>query len=157
MLDVDLVHDPGAGRDDLEVVERALAPAQELITLLVALVLKPDVPLEGVGPAGDVGDDRVVDDHLGGGQRVDPGGFATELDDGLAHRGEVDDAWDTGEVLHDHARRRELDLGVRLGARIPAGEGADVACGDVGAVLGPQEVLEEDLEAERQLGAALHR
>jgi len=156
VLDVDLVHDSGAGRNDLEVVEGALAPAQELVALPVALVLELDVPLEGVRATGDIGDHRVVDDHLGGRQRVDPRRVATQLGDGLAHRGEVDDARHTGEVLHDHARRCELDLGVGLGTRVPAGEGADVARGDVGAVLGPQEVLEEDLEAERQLRAAFH-
>ena len=65
VLDVDLVHDAGAGRDDLEVVEGALAPAQELVALAVALVLDLDVALEGLGSAEDVGDHGVVDDHLG--------------------------------------------------------------------------------------------
>ena len=32
-------------------------------------------------------------------------GVATEVGDGLAHRGEVDDAGHAGEVLHDHAGR----------------------------------------------------
>ena len=45
VLDVDLVHDAGAGRHDLELVERGLAPAQELVALLVALVLELDVAL----------------------------------------------------------------------------------------------------------------
>ena len=48
VLDVDLVHDAGARRDDLEVVERGLAPAQELVALAVALVLDLDVALERV-------------------------------------------------------------------------------------------------------------
>jgi hypothetical protein len=43
VLDVDLVDDAGARRDDLEVVERRLAPAQELVALAVALVLELDV------------------------------------------------------------------------------------------------------------------
>ena len=92
VLDVDLVHDAGAGRDDLEVVERRLAPAQELVALAVALVLELDVALERVGAAGDVDLHGVVDDQLGGGERVDPAGVAAELDDGLAHGGQVDDA-----------------------------------------------------------------
>jgi hypothetical protein len=79
VLDVDLVHDAGAGRDDLEVVERGLAPAQELVALAVALVLELDVALEGVRRAEDVGDHRVVDDQLGRGQRVDLGRVAAEL------------------------------------------------------------------------------
>ena len=115
VLDVDLVHDAGARRHDLELVERGLAPAQELVALEVALVLEFDVALERVGRAEQVGDDRVVDDQLGRRQRVDLGRVAAELDDGLAHRGEVDDGGHAGEVLHDDAGGGELDLGVRLG------------------------------------------
>ena len=40
MLDVDLVHDAGARRDDAEAGEGVLAPAQELEALAVALELK---------------------------------------------------------------------------------------------------------------------
>ena len=103
VLDVDLVDDAGAGRHDLEVAERALAPAQELVALAVALVLDLDVALERLGRAEDVGDDGVVDDHLGRGERVDLLRVAAEVGHGLAHRGEVDDAGDAGEVLHHHA------------------------------------------------------
>jgi hypothetical protein len=53
-------------------------------------------------------------------------GSPPSVGDGLAHGGEVDDARHTGEVLHDHAGRRELDLGVGLGVLVPAGERADV-------------------------------
>src|SRR5699024_7201690 len=40
----------------------------------------------------------------------------------------------------------ELDLGVRLGTRVPLRERLDVLLGDVRAVLGAQQVLGEDLE-----------
>ncbi|CAB4707443.1 unannotated protein [freshwater metagenome] len=150
VLDVDLVHDAGAGRDDLEVVERTLTPAQELVALAVALVLDLDVALEGLRRAEDVGHHRVVDDHLGRRERVDLGGVAAEVGHRLAHRGQVDDAGHAGEVLHDHARRRELDLLVRLGVRVPGSEVADVVGGDVRAVLGAQEVLQQHLQREGQ-------
>ena len=100
-----------------------------------------------VGAAEHVEDHRVVDDHLGGGQRVDLVGVAAEVGDGLTHGGEVDDAGHAGEVLHDHAGRGELDLDARVGRRIPVGDGVDVVRGDVGAVLGAQQVLGEDLQA----------
>ena len=83
---------PVPGRDDLEVVERALAPAQELVALAVALVLDLDVALEGLGRAEDVGDHGVVDDQLGRRERVDLGRVAAEVGHRLAHGGEVDDA-----------------------------------------------------------------
>ena len=150
VLDVDLVDDAGARRDDLEVVERALAPAQELVALAVALVLDLDVALERLGRAEDIGDDRVVDDHLSRGEGVDLGRVAAELDHRLTHRGEVDDARDAGEVLHDHAGGRELDLLRGLRLRVPRTDRADVVGGDVRAVLGAQQRLQEDLEAERE-------
>src|SRR5690606_34983864 len=104
----------------------------------------------------DVEDDGVVDDHVGGGERVDLVRVAAEGGDGLTHGGEVDDTGDAGEVLHDHAGRGELDLGVRLGAGVPVGDGADVVGGDVRAVLGAEQVLREDLECVGEFLGAGH-
>src|SRR5690606_15532180 len=105
VLQVHLVHDSGARRHHLEVVEGGLAPAQELVALLVALVLQADVDGEGVTAARHVDDHGVVDDQLGRGQRVDLPGIAAEGGDRLAHGGQVDHAGNPGEVLHDHAGR----------------------------------------------------
>ncbi len=156
VLDVDLVHDAGARRHDLEVVERALAPAQELIALTVALVFDLDVALERVGGAEQIGDHRVVDHQVGRRQRVDLVRVATELADGLAHGGEVDDARHTGEVLHDHPRGGELDLHAGVGRRVPFRDRLDMVLGDVGAVLGAQQILGEHLEAVRKFLGAGH-
>ena len=83
---------PVPGGTTLKSSKARLAPAQELVALAVALVLELDVALEGVGAAEHVGDDRVVDDQLGRGQRVDLGRVAAEVGHRLAHGGEVDDA-----------------------------------------------------------------
>src|ERR687885_823408 len=71
VLEVHLVADAGVRRDDREVVERLLAPAQELVALAVALELELGVRLEGVAQREDVDLDRVVDHELGGNERVD--------------------------------------------------------------------------------------
>ena len=155
VLDVDLVHDAGARGDDLEVVERALAPTEELVALTVALVLVLDVALEGVTATEHVDLHGVVDDEFGGTERVDALGVAAEVGRGLTHRREVDDARHAGEVLHEHPRRGELDLGVGLGVLVPVPERADVVGGDVRAVLGAQQVLQQHLEAVRQRGRSL--
>ncbi len=155
VLDVHLVDDAGARGDDLELVEGGLAPAQELVALLVAAVLQLDVLREGVGRAELVRDDGVVDDQLGRGQRVDLRRVAAELLDGLTHGGEVDDAGDAGEVLHDHAGRRELDLLAGLGLRVPAAQRADVVGGDVRAVLRAEQVLQQHLQAVGKARGAL--
>jgi hypothetical protein len=133
-----------------------LAPAQELVALPVALVLQVHVALEGVRPAEHVRDHRVVDHQLGGGQRVDPGGVAAERTHRLPHGGEIHHARHAREVLHDHPRRRELDLGGRLGVRIPAGQRPHVIRRHVHAVLGAQQVLQQDLQAVRQRVGAAH-
>jgi hypothetical protein len=118
--------------------------------LAVALELELGVADERVRPAGHVGDHRVVDDQLGGGQRVDPGGVAAELGHGVAHGGQVDHGRHAGEVLHQHPRRGEGDLPVGRGGRVPAGEGLHVLGGDRAAVLGAEQVLEQDLQRVRQ-------
>ncbi|CAB4918241.1 unannotated protein [freshwater metagenome] len=64
VLDVHLMDDARAGRHDLELLECALAPAQELVTLTVAFVLELDVALLGIGGTEEVRDDGVVDDEL---------------------------------------------------------------------------------------------
>ena len=55
-----------------------------------------------------------------------------------------------------HAGRAELDLGVGLGQRIPLRERSDVVAGDVQPVLGPQQVLQQDLEAVGQVTRAVN-
>jgi hypothetical protein len=157
VLDVHLVHDAGPRRHHLELVERGLAPAQELVALAVALVLQVDVALEGVRPAEDVGDHRVVDHQLGRGQRVDLGRVAAELGDGLAHGGQVHDARHAGEVLHHDAAGGELDLHGRFRGGVPTRQRAHVIFGDVRAVLGAQQVLQQDLQAVRQALRTGHR
>ena len=155
VLDVDLVHDAGAGRHDLELPERLLAPAQEREPLVVALELELHVAVEGVRPAEDVGDYRVVDDELGRHERVDLPGVAAQRPHRLAHRSQVHHRGHAGQVLHQHPGRAELDLRVRLGGRVPAGQRADMLRGDIQPVLGAQQVLQQDLEAVGQVTGAV--
>ena len=92
VLEVDLVDDAGPRRHDAEVGERLLRPAQERVALAVALVLALDVDEERRVRAELVDLHRVVDDEVGGDERVDPRRVAADLGDRVAHGGEVDDA-----------------------------------------------------------------
>ena len=157
VFDVDLVDDAHARGNDLEVVECGLAPAQELVALTVALVFDVHVALDGVCVAEGVNLDRVVDDEFSGSQRVDVVRVTAEFLNGFAHGGEVDDAGNTGEVLHDDTSRRELDFNARFGLGVPRGECLDVVLGDVGTVFGAEQVLQQDLEAERKLVRTIDR
>ena len=139
--------DAGVRWHDEEVVERLLGPAQQLVTLLVALELQVGVAAEGVGAAEDVGDDRVVDDELRRDERVDLPRVATEVGHGVAHRDQVDHTGHAGEVLHEHPGRGELDLGAALGRRVPGAERVDLLGGHQRAVLVAQQVLQQHLQA----------
>ena len=152
MLDVDLVHDAGVRRHDLEVAERGLTPAQERVAFGVAAELDRGVLRQRVRRAVRVDLHRVIDHELGGRQRIDLVGIAAELDHRFAHRGEVDDGGHAGEVLHDHAAGRERDLvgGRRL--RIPVEQRIDVGARDIHAVFEAQQVLEQDLQRIGQAG-----
>ena len=108
--------------------------------------------IERVGGAEHVDLHGVVDDQLDGHERVDLARVAAQLGHRVAHRGEVDDAGHAGEVLQDHARRREGDLLGGLGLGVPPGDLQDVVLGDRAVALGPQQVLEQDLQRVGQPG-----
>jgi hypothetical protein len=148
------VTDAGVRRHDPEVIEGLLRPPQQLITLLVAVELQLGVAAEGVGAAEDVGDDGVVDDQLGRDERVDPARVAAEIGHGVTHRHQIHHTRHPGEVLQQHPRRRELDLGA-LGVRIPGAERVNLLGGHQRTVLMAQQVLQQHLQAEGQPRRAL--
>ena len=145
VLEVHLVADAGVRRHHLEVVEGALAPAQECVALAVALELALDVVLDREPGRELVDLHRVVDHELGRDERVDPRRVAALVAHRVAHRREVDDRRHAGEVLEQDPRRHEGDLPGRLGRRDPAGDRLDLR---VGAV--PEHVLEQDPERVRE-------
>ena len=125
-----------------------MSPLEEGVTLAVALEFKRGI--EGVRIAGAVFVDLhgVVDDELGGLEGIDLLRIATEDFHGVAHRGEVDDGGDTGEVLHEDAGGHPGDFAGGLGFRVPLREELDVVGSDAFAVLVAEEVFEKDAEAE---------
>ena len=150
VLEVDLVDDAGVGRDDAEVVERVLAPAEERVALPVARELELGVQLGGVALDEVIDLHRVIDDELDRLQRVDLAAGRRRA--GRCRRASPRDRrrGHAGEVLQQHARRHERDLLLRLGRDVPAGERLDVVRVDERAVLAAQQVLEQDLQRVRQ-------
>ena len=113
------MNDARVRRNHLEVAERRLAPAQERVTLAIALKLDLRVLRQSIGRTVVIHLHRVVDDQLSGCQRIHLLRIAAELANGFAHRGKIDDAGDAGEVLHDHACRREGNLVIGGRLRFP--------------------------------------
>ena len=155
IFEVDLMADAGARRHDAEVAERLLAPFEELVALLVALVLELDVAGKRHRRAELVDDHRVVDDEVDRHQRVDLLRVAAERYHGVAHRRQVDHRGHAGEVLHQDARRTIGDLDARRAAvGQPAGDRLDRLLRHRAAVLVAQQVLQQHLHRIGQLGDA---
>ena len=107
---VDLVDDPGVGRNDLELAKRLLPPMQEGVALAVALEFEFVVPGQGVRRGVMIDLDRVVHDQFGRRQRVDGLGIAAQRLHRVAHCRQVHDRRNAREVLQDHAGRPELQF-----------------------------------------------
>ena len=143
--------DAGARRHDGEIRERLLAPFQEAVALLVLLVFALDVLPERLDVAEIIDDHGMVDDEIDRHQRVDLVGIAAERRHRVAHRGEIDDGGNAGEILHQHARRAKGDLVLLLAAVVqPGRDRLDVVFVDRAPVLVAQQILEHDLHRERQ-------
>ncbi len=145
VLEVDLVDDAGVRRDDTEVVEGLLAPAQEGVALSVALELELGVLEDRELRAERVHLDGVVDDEIGREKRVDLPRLAAEVSHRVAHGGEIDDGGNAGEVLEEDTRGAEGDLPVRLLAGLPFEDGPDLFL-----LARAQNVLEQDAKRIRQ-------
>jgi len=146
------VADAGARRHDAEVVERVLAPFQELVTLHVALVFAVHVHLEGARIAEFVDHHRVVDDQIDRVQRVDLLRLAADRDDRVAHCGQIDHRRNAGEILHQNARRAVRDFVPATGVGRPRGCGFDVVGRNRAAVFKAQQVFNQDLDGIGQFG-----
>ncbi len=150
VFQVHLVADAGARRHHAEIVERFLAPAQELIALHVALHLQRHVLAEGLGVAIRIHHHRVVDHQVDRGEGVDPLRVGTEGSYRVAHGGQVDHRGDAGEILHQHAGRAVGDVARFVLGVEPAGEGLDVIGLHAAVIFKAQQVLEQDFQREGQ-------
>ena len=144
------MHDAGGWGDDAEVVERLLAPLEELVAFGVAVEVELVVDGQALGGAEVVDLHGVVDDEVAGDERVDLGRVAAELDDGVTHGCEVHDAGDAGEVLQNNAAGEEGDFDFADVFGVVVADGLHVFCGDGMAVEVAECGLEQDFDGVRQ-------
>ena len=140
----------GAGRDNAEVIEGILPPAQKRIPFAVAFHLDVDVLLKGAGAGEPVNHHRVVDHQVNGRQRVDSLRIATRLGHCGAHGGQIDHCRYAGKVLHQHTGRAVLDFPVAAPLLEPGRQRLEVRLGNGFAVLPAQQVFQQHLERHGQ-------
>ncbi|MGZ4834148.1 MAG: hypothetical protein ACXVZZ_00830, partial [Terriglobales bacterium] len=69
----------------------------------------------------------------------------------LAHRRQVHDGGNAGEILQKHAAGRERDFLYRGRFRVPPGQGADLLGLDGFSILGAQQVFQQDAKRVGQM------
>ena len=127
VFQIDLVADTGARRHGVEIVEAFGTPFQKVIAFEIAMIFDLDILVERLRGTEFVDHDRMVDHQIDRHQRVDLAGIATQLGNGIAHRGQIDHAWHPGEILQQHARGAILDLALRFDrAFLPVDQRLDV-------------------------------
>ncbi len=90
----------------------------------------------------------MVDDEIHRLKRIDQARVASQACQRVAHRGEIDDGGNSGEILEQHSRGAEGDLFFDFPLHVPGREGAHVVGLDELAVFVSEQVFEEDLEAD---------
>ena len=88
----------------------------------------------------------MVDHEVHGNQRLDPLGVLAHLLGNVAHCGQVSQQWHAGKVLQHDTRKHERDFIGPGGIGLPAGNLADVCCGDFLAVAIAQHGFENDAD-----------
>ena len=143
---------PVPGGTTRKFLQRVLSPAQKDVALLVALELELGVDHERRGePYSSTCTEWSMTRSTGWSGLMRCGSPPSAFDR-VAHRGEIDDRGNAGEVLQQHAARAERDLFLFLAGDVPLRHRLDVGLLHESIVFVAQEILEQNLEAERELG-----
>ena len=149
IFEIHLMADAGVRRNDFEILEALLAPAEERVALDIALHFQVGVEGEGVRGAEFVHLHGMVDHQFGGKQRIDFFRIAAEASDGVAHGGEIHHGGHAREILQQDARGHEGDFffgGASGARRIPAGQRANIVRVDEAVVFMAQKIFEQNLQ-----------
>src|SRR6476661_10190431 len=107
------MHDADSRRNELESLESLLTPLEKLVTLAITLELHVQVEFQRAGRTEKIDLHRVIDNQINRHERLDDLRVASEPLHSAAHRRQIDDQRNSGEVLQDNARNDEWDLRVR--------------------------------------------
>ena len=140
-----LMTNPGSGGNDAEIVKRILTPFQKGITLHIAFIFAIYVHLEGAGIAKFVNHHRMVDDQINWVQRVNFFCIAAQSHQSIAHRSQIYNGRNAGEILHQNAGRAIGDFARVLATiRAPYRKGFDILERYGFAILEAQHVFQHN-------------
>lgn len=109
------------------ILESLLAPLQECESFLVADEFKFLILVLGIGGAGGIDLDGVIDYEVDLTQRVDFRWISSHLLTGCSHGRKIDDGWHTCEILEDDTCRHEWNLNHLGSVLLPVENGLDIS------------------------------
>src|SRR5690606_18227611 len=107
VLQINLVADAGAGRNDLETPESQLRPTQKAISLTVAGVFDREIAAKRLVRAKRLDDNRMINDQMRGNLTFDLVRIGAGLLQGFAHGRQILDDRQSSRIGHEHAGRTE--------------------------------------------------
>src|SRR5882724_4178309 len=120
------MHDADSRRNELESLESLLTPLQKLVTLAIALELHVQIEFERARRTKEIDLHRVIDNQIDRHERLDYLRVASEPLHSAAHRREVDNQRNSGEVLQNDPCDDEWNFRVRRRFCVPVGQGLDI-------------------------------
>ena len=145
IFQIHLMADASARWHHTEVFKCALAPAQKLIALTIAVIFKVNILGKAIALAGIIHHDRVIDHQINRDQWIDLFRIRTQGRSGIAHGRQVNDGGNARKVLHQHPcwAKRNFVLGLAL-IIDPARYSLNIGLGDGDAVFGAQQIFQQD-------------
>src|SRR5438876_2581429 len=104
------MHDADSRRNELESFECLLTPLKKLVTLAITLELHVQIEFQRARRTEEIDLHRVINNQIDRHERFDDLRVASESLHSAAHRCEVDNQRNSGEVLQNNARNDEWDL-----------------------------------------------
>ena len=156
VFEVDLMADAGAGRHDAEVLERALAPLEEVVALAVALVFELDVLARASlgAPNSSTMTEWSMTRSTGTSGLIFSGSPPRMFMPSRMAARSTTAGTPVKSCISTRAGRKPISLlGLALVVQ-PVGHGLDVGLGDRAAIFVAQQVLQQHLHREGQLGDA---
>src|SRR4029077_19077021 len=141
------MHDADSRRNELESLESLLSPLKELVALAITLELHVQIEFQRPRRTEEIDLHRVIDNQINRHERLDDLRVASEPLHSTAHRGEVDNQRNSGEVLQNNARNDEWDLRVRGGFRVPFCKRFNIFASDLFPVAVAQHRFEHNPDA----------
>ena len=150
IFEIYLVADSRVWRHYLEIVKCGLTPAQKCISLHVALKFQLRVEPESIDAAKIIDLHGMVDDQLGGEQRIDALGISAHALHRFAHCSQIDDCRHTSKILQQHPRGHEGNFFFSRSGT-PIGQRLDVRGVNESVVFAAQKIFKQNAQRKREL------